>query len=320
MDSNTYVLHGLTIRSELTLDEPTVDVRSHDVLVREGAVRDVPEEVPDGELVAELVRGDRRGYTVVRDKGGVLVRFGGLAEFHIELDTGTITSHAPASIDKRILSILVTGTVLSVYLTMVGRCVLHAAAVEVANRAVVFTGLSGMGKSTCAAMACATGARFIADDVLVVELADEPHVLTGASHIRLRKKASSILDDFSPRPRSWETVDRRVALAPVRCTEPTPLVGLVIPRPSRKANRLELERVRGKRALPLLLAFARVPVWMDSQVVRTQFRSMAALADRVPVLEATIPWGPPFEIELMRQLLESVTTNDSSGAMRLPAE
>jgi hypothetical protein len=306
VDSQTYVLHGLTIRSELTLDEPTVDVRPHDVLLRRGEPREVPQDVPEGELVAELVRNGRRGYTVVRDKDGVLVRFGGLAEFHIGIDDGTITSYSPASTDNRILSILATGTVLSVYLTMNGLCVLHAAAVEVENRAVVFTGLSGMGKSTCAAMACATGAKLIADDALVVELADEPRVLPGASHIRLRKKASSILDDFSPRPPSWETVDGRVAVAPARFTESAVTAALVVPRPSREARELQLKRIRGSRALPLLLAFARVPVWKDRRVVQRQFRNLAALADRLPVIEATVPWGPPFDVKPVKDLLAVV--------------
>jgi len=50
--------------------------------------------------------------------------------------------------------------------------VLHASAVEVDGRAVLFVGRSGAGKSTVAALAARAGATFLADDMIFVEIDD----------------------------------------------------------------------------------------------------------------------------------------------------
>ncbi|HLF44658.1 MAG TPA: hypothetical protein VJA46_14190 [Acidimicrobiia bacterium] len=307
MSPTTYLLHGLKLSSELALDEPTVDHQPPDLWIRIGEAREIPDEIPEGEVVAELVLGGRRGYTVVETHEGLLVRFPLLADFLINHETQTIISHSAETTDPRFLSILLPGTVLAVYLSMLGRCVLHASAVEANGRAVVFAGISGMGKSTCAAMACAVGARLITDDLLVVELSDQPHAVPGASHVRLRQQASSILDVFPTRPHSWETVDGRVAVAPPGCPNLTQIAGVVIPRPSRDIERLEVQAITASQAMPRLLAFARVPGWKRTDVVRSQFMNTGALANRVRVFEAAIPWGPPFDVDPVRQLVEDVT-------------
>jgi hypothetical protein len=307
MSPHAYSLHGLILSSELPLDEPIVDWQTPDLRARIGATREIPDEIPDREVVAELVLGGRPGYTVAETDEGLLVRFPGLADFVIDHESRTITCHSAESTDPRFLSILLPGTVLAVYLSMLGRCVLHASAVEANGRAVAFVGVSGMGKSTCAAMACATGARLITDDLLVAELSDGADAVPGTSHIRLRQKASSILDEYAIRPPSWETADGRLAVAPPRHASTAPIAGVVIPRPTRGLDSLEVHRVRAPEALTVLLPFARVPGWTRRDVVRRQFMSIGSLVNRVPVFEVAIPWGPPFEVEPMRKLVEDVT-------------
>ena len=309
MSPDHCLLHGLVLSSEISLDEPTVAGRPPDVWAKMGPPLDGSDEFPEREVVAELVVGGRRAYAVAETGHKLWLRFPGLADFLINPVSHTVSCHLSGSSDPRFLSILLPGTALSVYMSMLGRCVLHASAVEVGGRAVVFAGLSGMGKSTCAALACASGARLITDDVLVVESSDEPEALPGASHIRLREQASSILSLFAIRPRSWEMVDGRVAVAPLPYTESAPIAGLVIPRPSRDIDRLEVRRLRASQAMPRLLAFARIPGWKKKDVVRRQFLQMGALADQVPIFEASIPWGPPFDIEPVRELVEGVRLN-----------
>jgi len=307
MSPTTYLLHGLILNSEIPLDEPIVDLQPPDLWARIGAAREVPDEISEGDVVAELIMGSRRLYMAAETDHGLLVRFPGLADFIIDHESQTIICHSAESTDPRFVSILLPGTVLAVYLSMLGRCVLHASAVEANGRAVVFVGFSGMGKSTCAAMACATGARLITDDLLVTDLSDKPEAVPGASHIRLREKASSILDAFGNRPRSWETADGRTAIAPPRYTSRAPIAGIVIPLPSRDLDRLEVRRIRAHEALTRLLPFARVPGWTRRDVVRSQFMNIGALANRVPVFEIAIPWGPPFEVGPIGKLVEDVT-------------
>ncbi|MEX1133481.1 MAG: hypothetical protein WED83_01405 [Acidimicrobiia bacterium] len=307
MSPAIYSLHGLLLSSELALDEPTVEGHPPDLWARIGDSREIPDEIPKGEVVADLVVGGRLFYSVAETDNGVWVRFPGLADFLIDHETRTIISHSGESTNPRFLSILLSGTVLAVYLNMLGSFVLHASAVEANDRAVVFAGVSGMGKSTCAAMACATGNRLITDDLLVVELSDQPRAVPGTSHIRLRQQASSILDAFATRPPSWDTADARVAVGPPRYSIPAPIAGIVIPRPSRNLDILQVQRVRGAQAIPLLLAFARVPGWRRAEMVRSQFMHIGALAERVPVFQVSIPWGPPFDVGQIGELVGDLT-------------
>lgn len=306
--AQNYYLHGLGLHSDIQLDEPTAPDQTPDLSARLGPDREVPSQNPAGELVAELVFRGKRWYTVTETRDALLVRFPGLADFVLANDFSTIDCHPDPDTDPRALSVLLTGTVISVYLGLRGSCVLHASAVELGGRAVVFTGLSNMGKSTCAALACATGALLVTDDVLVADPTGQPHCLRGASHLRVRQQASSIVEAFEVSPKTWETVDGRLAIAPPRSRDQLPIAAIVIPRPSRESTRLVLERRRSSLAVRDLLSFLRIPGWKRHDIVSRQFRQVATLADRVPVYEALIPWGPPFSVEPIRELLDRVVS------------
>lgn len=71
---------------------------------------------------------------------------------------------------------------------------LHAAAVEVGGRAVVFGGLSGAGKTTLATAAAAAGLRLLSEDLTCVRLAPAPAVLPGPAALRVRRDVADLVD------------------------------------------------------------------------------------------------------------------------------
>src|SRR5574340_1151913 len=75
--------------------------------------------------------------------------------------------------------------VLPLALSMQGKLVFHASAVEIGEVAVAFMGESGKGKSTLAASFATHGYRFLTDDGLVIEAEDEGHRIV-PSHPSLR--------------------------------------------------------------------------------------------------------------------------------------
>ena len=49
-----------------------------------------------------------------------------------------------------------------------------------------------------------------------------------------------------------------------------------------------------------LLAFPRVHGWRDKAVLAREFATLSQVVNQVPVFEATIPWGPPFDPDIAR--------------------
>jgi len=93
------------------------------------------------------------------------------------------------------IAIFVTGTVLGILLHQRAQVVLHASAVLVGRRAVLFCGPSGAGKSTMAAALNQRGYPIIADDVsaLALDRPGVPLVLPDGRNLKLWRQASEWL-------------------------------------------------------------------------------------------------------------------------------
>lgn len=302
-----HVLHGYVVASDVPLDEPAIDGNGDAQIRVHRHTTELPTRPPDpGAIVADLTQRGRDIYVAVDSPDGTVVSFPELAQFLIEPDLETIHCHAPPEADEQLLALLIKGTVMSIVLGLKGLTVLHASGVERGGQAILFAGLTGMGKSTCAALACASGARLVADDAVVLERGETLMVRRGGTHLRLRPQAVSIVDQFEAPPTTWPTVDGRIAVAPTLSGDRLPLAAVVIPRPSADHPDLVVARRRPSAALPMLSAFLRVPGWRRPAIRRTHFLDLAAMLDRVSVFDAFIPWGPPFRVEPISRLLATV--------------
>jgi hypothetical protein len=57
-----------------------------------------------------------------------------------------------------------------------------------------------------------------------------------------------------------------------------------------------------------LSRYPRVLGWSDAASMAVSFQSLGDLVERVPVFEATIPWGPPFADGVLQGLLDAIVT------------
>jgi len=90
------------------------------------------------------------------------------------------------------VAIFLTGTVFGILLHQRGQIVLHASAVEVGGKAVLFCGSSGAGKSTLAAALAGQGYPLVADDVCAVALGDDARPLVHPDGRRLKLWSQAI--------------------------------------------------------------------------------------------------------------------------------
>jgi hypothetical protein len=296
---------GLAVSSDLPLAGmiPASPSAAADLALQAGEARPTPRTVPPGDRIVDAGDWTENLYSAVRDDAGVLFRFSGTCDVRLTADLRHATYLPDPNADTAKLSVLFAGTILSFVLALRGACVLHASAVVHRGTATAFVGYSGMGKSTLTAAACGSGASLLTEDVLVVEDSAPPLGLLGNQEIRLREKAASIAKLFAASAVAG-TADERLAVRPTSAmADKVPISALVIPNPSRTTRELTIEQLTQQRALMAILSFPRVVGLCEPDHAKRQFEDVARIVAQVPVVVATVPWGPPFSPRLGDDLL-----------------
>ena len=158
-----------------------------------------------------------------------LLRFPGLADFEVSGDGKEVKTYPTKDTDDVTVEHLYINQVLPLALSRQGRPSFHASVVTVPGGAVAFLGKTGMGKSTLAASFALNGGKFLTDDSLLVEEAED-YCLALSSHPSLRLWADSVdtLVDEKTRQAaaiSYSTKARLLAgEALPHCEEPLPLL------------------------------------------------------------------------------------------------
>lgn len=302
------VLYGLGINADFDLhDAGGTGGDDTDVTVRTGPSFDRWVPQPVGEALLDFET-DEPWYTLVRTEEGTLhFRVHTVCDYLISSDLCDVELRMHTSVDRGMDGVMTTGALLSLLLYLRGTPVFHGSAVDVGGNGVAFIGHSGQGKTTMAALFCAEGASVITDDVLVIDDTEGlPLVRRGSRELRLR----SGVEDLAARidnAGSRVSADARHVIAPrPSALSSIPLRAIVIPRPTRDGSALRFQRLSSKDATLALLAFPRLMGWRDQRVLSGIFRDAAALAARVPVLVAHIPWGPPFPEDVTSALFEAL--------------
>lgn len=210
-------------------------------------------------------------------------------------------------VDLGLIDVLKHGLVRAVQATLEGSAVLHGGAVDVDGAAVAVIGPSGTGKSTTTALLCAAGAHLLGDDVLILDLADgEVACRRVSDHVRLRSSAAEIAPLVSAIPPAV-TADGRIAVSPtVSLTERCPVRLVVLPRPTKDATAIEATRRPPAQAIFDLLGQPRVDGLTRVEHQTALFDAAAALCNQAPVVELTVPWGPPWSRQGADDLLAAV--------------
>jgi hypothetical protein len=299
-------VHGLAIASEVALSEPeTARATAPDLTVRIGEPRHV--ELAATARILHRAVGDQVIYEAAPRGAGWTVQAPGVASF--DVDGTEMCAHCDAAAPAPdVLPLLLAGTGLSFFLLINDQFCLHASAVEVDGRGVAFAGASGRGKTTLAALACAAGYPLFGDDLLRVQ-ADRGTTIAhrGSSEIRLRESAIE-LADLIPGERRV-TVDARTAVRPTRSeADALPLAAIVLPRPDRAVHQVHMRRLRAADAFAGLAECPRLVGWTHAGVLGNEFDHLVQLADRVPVIEARIPWSEKLDPRVADEVVRAAVT------------
>ena len=182
MSRYIYTAYGLIFHSELRLPEMAPATGAADIVIRSGEVV--------GDLAA---REDGRAYFRATEEE-LLLHIPGVARFRICNGNEIVIERARGS-QLRDVRVYLLGSCLAAALHQRGVLALHAGAIRVADRAVLFAGHSGSGKSTLLSVFLQRGYEMLSDDVCGISCDEDGNllVLPGIPRSKLWADAAATL-------------------------------------------------------------------------------------------------------------------------------
>ncbi|HEY6549664.1 MAG TPA: hypothetical protein VIY71_00525 [Solirubrobacterales bacterium] len=269
-------LYGFTIKSELPLERLNAAAGTRGELRIElaGGPLRAPSQEPVSTLIGEGGQCWYASYEL--ENGGCLVELPPTVSFLLEPDEGRIVVNS-LDADAELLEHRIASSAICTLLAMRGDLVLHASAVEVGGRAVLFCGPTLRGKSTLARVLGEAGCRVLGEDGIAIGLdGDRPTAFPGARGVRVRS-----------RNRNGGGRQRTNLVTDPGDGEPPPCpVGTVVLLDER-GGALEVEPLQPAQALALL-----TPNLIHSggrAAIGAAFSRLATLLRSVPALRVSLP-------------------------------
>lgn len=182
-DCFSYKAFGLIISSEIEIPEFLPFVGEPDVHIVFG---DIPETISN--IYKE-------GFRFVLSKNEFILRFKDWAEFYVK-DGKQITIKPEKDVDERDVRAFLLSPVIAILLHQRGLLPLHASGINYKNKAILFAGNSGVGKSTLA-MALNRKYKYplISDDITVIRNEDnKPVAFSSFPSVKLWDDSSEMLE------------------------------------------------------------------------------------------------------------------------------
>jgi len=275
-----YRVAGLAVASEIELPgaiavprtaEPAVTIRAAAVpAVLEGATK---------KGATWQIAGDR-----------FLFQVPGVARFLLS-GGREIVFETAAGVDAHDVSIFLLGTVFGILLHQRGEIVLHASAVRVNDKAVLFCGASGAGKSTLAAALAQRGFSLVADDLCAVTLAEgtAPTVQPDGRHLKLWAQAIERLDLAERRGAPVRNKLQKFFVEPAAAlAEPLPLGAVYALREARPPHKPGIERPNVVDAALILRRSAYRPQMVNRMEQKADyFRAATTIANAAGIFNLT---------------------------------
>ena len=235
------------------------------------------------------------------DPGRYGVWIDGMGGFGVEPDVPRIT--VPPSADAVRREERLWGVPAALCFSRRGDLPLHAGAIDVAGRALVFCGPGRFGKTTLATAFLRAGHRVLSEDLVCVRQTDRgPAVLPGPAMLRVRPDVAERLgpiDGTREVLRDGERVHLAMEDGLRGSGDPVPLAGIVILK--RGLPEITLYRVEPERFLPELFS---VSFNLPSDIERARsFGGVVDLAGSTPL------WllDRPLEFATLGEVLDTVT-------------
>ena len=256
-----------------------------------------------------------------RPGGGHRLRYCDGAEYTVDHCASRVHVRWEAPLSSADAAIYLLGPVLGFVMRLRGIVPLHASAVAVGGRAIVFAGDAGMGKSTTAVAFAALGYPVLSDDVVPIVLT-ENGVLAYPSHPRLTiwpESVEGLFGSAAALPALTATYDKRYLDLVGRFRfQSTPLpieVIYVLSGRAQSPASFGVRTLKPPAALLTLVGHTYGNYLLDGPMRASEFDCVSQVAQRIPVRELTLGAGLS---ELPRVCEELVTKGPREAAATTP--
>lgn len=155
VETFTYKAFGLIMRSEFRIPE----------LLTFKGIPDI--EIQLGKTPARLKKNVQKGVKFQLTKNEFLLEVDNIAKYYVNKGKKIIIETKKKEVDKEIRLFLL-GSVFGALFLQKGLLPIHGSSIKFGNSATIFTGLSGVGKSSIATFFISQGYHVLADDISVV--------------------------------------------------------------------------------------------------------------------------------------------------------
>lgn len=278
-----YKAYGLTISSEVAL--PELEPATPAAPDLEIAVTPIAFPEAASQAATAFRFEPTRQYLSWQTVGTFLISGGGS---RIDVD--------PAA-DDPLLAFPLLGPVLALALHQRGLLVLHASAIAVGDKSVIFLGDKGAGKSTTAGAMIRAGHRLLTDDVVALDLSEpsRPMILPGFPQLKLAADAADAirLERAEIRPQVHPQIDKaQHRLRQGFSAEALPVSRIYV---LERGERAAISPLPSLAALPAIIKFSYIARFgrqaLTGDFAATHLRQSAKLAGRIGVCRLEVPTG-----------------------------
>ncbi|WP_306796751.1 serine kinase [Mesorhizobium sp. GbtcB19] len=219
-------------------------------------------------------------------------------------------------IDDPLLAFPLLGPVMALALHQRGLLVLHASAIAVDGKSVIFMGDKGAGKSTTAGAMIRAGHRLLTDDVVALDLSDpdRPMILPGFPQLKLAADAAGAihLEQAEVRPQVHPQIDKaQHRLRDGFAAEAVPVSRLYV---LERGGQAAISPLTGAAALPAVLKFSYVTRFgreaLADDFAAAHLSQCALIAGRIGVSRLEVPAG----LDRIDEAVVAIEADLASGA------
>ena len=176
---NNYYVYGLNIRSEIEIDE------FHKIdMILEDKVVNIKNGVMPKEIKDDILKGSKIKFS----RNRIWFYIPNIATYCI-INGSEIIVEVAEGADMQLMKVYLMCSCLGFIMLQRDMVAIHGGVIEMDNKAVIFTGDRGAGKSTLTTALRERGYKFISDDVAGIKIDKVPYVMPGFPYQKLCESA-----------------------------------------------------------------------------------------------------------------------------------
>ena len=176
---NNYYVYGLNIKSEIEIDE----FQKRDIILEDKIVN-----IKNGIMSNEIKDDILKGIHIKLSKDKIWFHIDNIATYCIT-NGNNIEIEVCGNADMQLMKVYVMCSCLGFIMLQRDMVAIHGGVIEMDNKAVIFTGDRGAGKSTLTTALRERGYKFISDDVASIKIDKVPFVMPGFPYQKLCESA-----------------------------------------------------------------------------------------------------------------------------------